>query len=131
VKIDNAHLKTAGDSSFPIGSGAGDDAGGAFETRPAVGGTTAQIGDTSPGDSQAPFQYPVGDPVPSARYTFRKALQFSPSGEVRVNDASQPLQTIVEIGLQPTHGAVVDTNNTNVAAVQITGITGNVKIYRR
>ncbi len=83
------------------------------------------------GSSQAPFRYPVGNPAPTAQYTFTTALQFSPRGEVRLNEASNPLQTIVEIGLQPTHGTVVDARNQNVAAVQITGIAGEATIFRQ
>ena len=121
VKIDNMHLKT-----FPIPT-----AGVTFLTRPAVSGTGAQIGDaTDAGGSQAPFQYPVGNPAPRAQYVFRTAIQFSPSGVARLNDMSQPLQTVMEIGLQPTHGTVVAANSQNVAVVQLTGISGNVEIYK-
>ena len=134
VKIDNVHLKTAGvndpNNVFPIGSGTGS----TFVTRPLVSDTSAlwQVGEIAlaAASSQAPFQYPVGNPAPSSTYTFKTAMQFSPRGEVRMNDASQPLQPILEIGLQPTHGTIPDTANRNVVAVQITGITGNVKIYR-
>lgn len=133
VKIDNVHLKTAG-ATFPIGTGTGT----TFDTRPAVDATdgTAQIGDTSPPDSQTPFQYPVGSPAPTAQYTFKKAIQFSPRGEASVTSFKAPAtkyqpRAIVEIGLQPTHGNAVDVNSKNVVAVQVTGIVSNVKIYRR
>ena len=123
VKIDNVHLQT-----FSIGNGTGV----TFATRPAVSGTMAQIGAAmlSAGSSKAPFQYPVGNPAPAVQYTFKTAIQFSPSGEVRVNDTSQPLQPLVEIGLQPTRGTTVDMNNKNVAVLQVSGIAGNVIIYR-
>lgn len=131
VKINGVHLKTAGTSSaFPIGDGTGM----TFPTRPYLNTKALwQVGDTllQSKSSQAPFQYPVGSPAPTANYTFTTAIQFNPRGEARVNDASQPLQQIIEIGLQPTHGAVVDATNKNVVAVQITGITGDVKIYKR
>jgi prepilin-type N-terminal cleavage/methylation domain-containing protein len=134
VKIENTHLKTAiaNDSVFPIGNGSGL----AFATRPFVnttGNPVWQIGDTAlaAGSSQAPFQFPLGNPAPTAQYTFKTAIQFSPRGEVRVNDASQSVQPIIEVGLQPVHGAKVDAANVNVAAVQITGLAGEVKIYRK
>lgn len=124
VKIDNMHLTAAGNAQFPIGDGTGM----TFDSRPLA----AQVwpANAGSGSSQAPFQYPVGSGA-TAQYTFKTAIQFSPRGEVRVNDASQPVQSVVEIGLQPTHGTVPDANSKNVAAVQITGIAGNVKIYRR
>jgi hypothetical protein len=36
-----------------------------------------------------------------------------------------------EIGLKPTHGTSIDGNNPNIAAIQFSGLGGNVKIYRR
>jgi len=120
VKIDNAHLKT-----FSSETGNSD-----FDTRPAVTGATARIGDVSPPNpSLSPFQYPVTSST--AQYNFTKAIEISPRGEVRVNNTNYSVKPIVEIGLQPTYGTLVDTANRNVAAVQITGVLGNVKIYRR
>ncbi len=131
VKIDNMHLKkaTAGNPTFPIGSGTGV----TLDTRPNVntnGSPVWQIGDidTGTGTTLAQFQYPLGG---TSQYTFKTAIQFSPRGEARLNDITQSLQPIIEIGLQPAHGTTVDTNNKNVAAVQISGIAGNVKTYRR
>ncbi len=123
VKIDNMHLQT-----FAVGNGTGV----TFATRPAANGTAAQIGPAMLASkaSQAPFQYPVGNPAPTAQYTFQTAIQFSPRGEARLDDSSQALKPVLEIGLQPTHGTAVDTNNANVAAVQIAGVTGAVKVYR-
>ena len=67
----------------------------------------------------------------TAQYNFTKAIEISPRGEVRVNNTNYSVKPVVEIGLQPTYGTLVDTANRNVAAVQITGVLGNVKIYRR
>jgi hypothetical protein len=68
-------------------------------------------------------------------------LQFSPRGESRVNGDSYDIRRIVEIGLLQTHGVVVPPAlsgngstryySGNVAAVQITGFSGDVRIYRR
>lgn len=131
LKINNMHLKTAapGDPAFPAAnpnSGGGD-----FQSRPAANDGNSQIGDTTPGTpSSRPFQYPVGSSSAPAQYIFRKAIQFSPRGEARVNNSNYPVTPVIEIGLQPTHGGVVDANAKNVAAIQITGIAGNVTIYR-
>lgn len=130
VKISNMHLKTAvaNDPVFPVGSGTGT----SFDARPAVGGTNAQIGDI-PSDASLAlnlFQYPPGG---TAQYKFKKTIQFNPRGEaaVIVNNVVQPLTPIIEVGLQSTHGNVVDNISRNVSAVQVTGVGGNVAIYRR
>jgi prepilin-type N-terminal cleavage/methylation domain-containing protein len=124
IKIDNVHLAT-----FTDGDGTGPD----FDHRPAATYPTARIGDTTPPDpSLTPFQYPVGNPAPSAQYTFVKAVQFSPRGEARIDNTNYTLKTVAEIGLEPTHGASVPASiPANVVAIQFTGIASDVKIYRR
>ena len=132
TKIENSHLKT-----FTDGSGAGE----SFDTRPLVGTAPrpdldARIGDTTPRSPVSPlqasqFQYPVGGTSPPAQYNFTKIIQFSPSGDSRVANSSYSAKPVVEVGIQPTHGTAPDNNSTNVAAVQLTGVGGDVKIYRR
>ncbi|HZS57144.1 MAG TPA: type II secretion system protein [Bryobacteraceae bacterium] len=131
AKIDNIHLWTHTDAPSGMGSN--------FDTRPNVP-LTSCIGDASPSDSTTPFRYPVGNPAPAAQYTFVKGVQFSPRGEARINNSTVnasgteifPLQMVAEIGLEPTHGASAPGSiPANVAAVQFTGIGGNVTIYRR
>jgi Tfp pilus assembly protein FimT len=134
TKIENSHLKT-----FTDGSGIGD----TFDTRPLVGTAPpqdldARIGDTtpirppqSPGLQSCQFQYPVGSSLPPVQYNFTKIIQFSPSGDARVANNSYSVKTVVEVGIQPTHGTTPDNNSTNLAAVQLTGFGGSVKIYRR
>ena len=134
MTIENVHLKTAssGDADFPVGTGNGD----SFDTRPAVNvtGGLAQIGDTTPPSSITPFPFPTGSASP--QYTFTKVIQFNPRGEAAVTSVKAPAtafqsRPIVEIGLQSTHGSTPDPKNRNVAAIQISGLVGNVKIYRR
>ena len=67
-------------------------------------------------------------PFAVQNYTFYKTIRFTPRGEASIN--GQDLIRVGEIGLRPTHGTTVDTNTPNVAAVQFTGIGGNVRIYR-
>jgi prepilin-type N-terminal cleavage/methylation domain-containing protein len=123
LKIQNAHLTT-----FADGTGTGS----TFDTRPPVTYDTARIGDvTPPSASLTPFQYPVGTPAPMAKYTFLKAIQFSPRGEARINNNNFTLKTAAEVGLKQTHGAAVDTVNPNVVAIQFSAISGDTKIYRR
>jgi len=130
TKIDNIHLAT-----FTDGSGTG----ATFDTRPAVTYDTARIGDLTPPDpSLTPFQYPVGNPAPPAQYQFVKAIEFSPRGEARIDNSNYTLKTVAEVGIVPTHGNTAPTPSPgprqypgNVAAVQFTGVGGNVRIYRR
>ena len=115
TKIDNVHLWTHTDNPSNSGS--------TFDTRPNVAPTYC-IGNSI---STTPFQYPVGSP-----YTFVKAVQFSPGGEARINNSTNSLQTAAEIALEPTHGnAIPGSLPANVVAIQITGVGGNVIIYRR
>jgi hypothetical protein len=143
IKIDDMHLTAFTGSMTGSGNSTGNVA--TFSSRPGpmlLSGSAAtwQIGSVALSGSAVSgpyFQYPVGYPtLPTAQYTFTTAIQFNPRGEARliVPNASspvQPLQTIVEIGLEPTHGTSLVANNQNVAAVQITGIAGNVQIYRQ
>jgi hypothetical protein len=132
TKIDNMHLWTHTDTPLtPTGP--------TFNYRPNVASTYC-IGDTSPSNSTTPFQYPVGNPQPPAQYTFGKAVQFSPTGEARINNSTvnangtavYPLVVAVEIALEPTHGAAAPASiPANVVAVQFTGVGADVKIYRR
>jgi prepilin-type N-terminal cleavage/methylation domain-containing protein len=122
VKMGNVHL-----AAFPDGANTGD----SFDARPAAGSDYARIGGTNPPtSSKFPFQFPVGNPAPTPQYTFVKTLQFNPRGECRVN-STYDLRQVVEIGLQQAHGNILDTRSSNVIAVQITGVAGNAKIYRR
>jgi len=139
VKIENIHL-----GLLPLGTGT--PPGDTFDSRPSP--TPAPVNDSRFGElngsptapttnSQYPFQYPVGSPAPPAQYTFRKTLQFNPRGESNINSGlgvggwTYDVKRIVEVGLQATHGTQVDTISPNLAAVQITGFGGSVKIYRR
>jgi prepilin-type N-terminal cleavage/methylation domain-containing protein len=124
TKLENVHLWTHTDTPSPTGGPT------PFDNRPNVP-LAYCIGDASPTGSTTPFQYPVGNPVPGAQYSFVKVVQFSPRGEARINNDSNSPQTAAEIATQPTHGTTVDTNNPNLAAVQFTGISGDVRIYRR
>ena len=147
VKIDNVHL--------PI-LNPGNNTGDTFGTRPWPSPSPTPANDSRFGEinlsgsaaapttnTQFPFQYPVGSPAPTAQYTFQKTLQFSPRGESIINSgtgvgATYIVKPIVEIGLIQTHGNAVPTATPsagyyagNVAAIQITGFGGSVKIYRR
>ena len=148
VKIDNVHLPL-----FALGTGTGD----TFDARPSpipatdarysrfgelnvLPPNTAPYEVTNGGLTQFPFQYPVGNPVPTWQYRFRRTLRFSPTGECRIN-STYDVRKVVEVGLLQTHGTAVPAPiggtgvnliySGNVIAVQITGFGGSVKIYRR
>jgi prepilin-type N-terminal cleavage/methylation domain-containing protein len=130
TKIDNVHLWTHTDAP----SGTGD----TFDTRPNVGSAYC-IGDVSPVNSTTPFGYPVGNPPPTAQYTFVKAIEFSPHGEARINNSTTtggaeifPRQRVAEIAVEPTHGTALPASvPRDVVAIQFTGIGASVNIYRR
>jgi prepilin-type N-terminal cleavage/methylation domain-containing protein len=71
TKIDNLHLAT-----FTDGSGTGS----TFDTRPPITFNGTQYTIANMANSTTPFQYPVGNPAPTAQYTFVKAVQFGPNG---------------------------------------------------
>jgi prepilin-type N-terminal cleavage/methylation domain-containing protein len=153
VKIDNVHLPLFAMCT----SGCTGDT---FDTRPAlqfdpfgVGYNASRFGElnaaapntapydtTNNGLTKFPFQYPVGNPAPTAQYQFRRTLRFSPTGECRIN-STYDVRAVIEVGLLQTHGTAVPpptggggstfTYAGDVAAVRITGFGGNVKIYRR
>jgi type II secretory pathway pseudopilin PulG len=125
IKLENMHLRT-----FANGTSTGE----TFLTRPAVPGGSpdnARIGDTSPPDSLRYFHYPGAVTEGAAQYFFRKMIQFSPRGECRPQNDNYEMRAVLEVGIQQTHGTTVpglaDPAN---CAVQLTGFSGNVKIYR-
>lgn len=137
TKIDNVHLTTFYDLSTPP---RGTYPSTTFDYRPLVtaGGTQYAIGDTNdtiPPDTGTLFQYPAGSP-----YAFRRAIQFSSAGLAQMinSTTTYPAQPAAEIGLTQTHGDSPPTlvlNNGmyvgNMVAIQLTGLSGNVTIYRK
>jgi prepilin-type N-terminal cleavage/methylation domain-containing protein len=153
VKIDNIHLPLFAMCSETSCTGDTFDTRPVLQPDPFVGRNGSRFGelnslgpDTAPyettnnGLTKFPFQYPVGSPAPPWQYRFRRTLRFSPSGECRIN-STYDVRRVAEIGLLQTHGAAVPAPiggsgsaliyGGNVAAVQITGFGGSVKIYRR
>jgi hypothetical protein len=148
IKIDNIHLPLFAVCTTTC-------TGDTFDTRPPVqfdptaGYNYSRFGElnqaapnTAPYTTPLNFQYPVGNPAPTAQYIFTKLLQFNARGENRVNGDSYNIRRVVEVGLVPTHGSTLPTPTSgagtstavypgNVAAVQISGFGSDVKIYRR
>jgi len=135
VKIDNLHLPL-----FTVGSGGTSDT---FDQRPTLqndpgaGYNDSRFGElndnpTAPTtNSKFPFQYPVGNSAPPSQYTFRRTLQFNPRGEGSIN-STYDVRRVIEIGMVMTHGSTAPTVfSGNAAALQLSGFSGTVKIYRR
>jgi prepilin-type N-terminal cleavage/methylation domain-containing protein len=59
-----------------------------------------------------------------------KWIQFSPRGEAAVPNATTPIAQYSEVPLIPTHGTALG-SNANVVAIQVSGLGGAVKVYRR
>lgn len=56
----------------------------------------------------------------------QRIVQFAPTGQARV---SSSISQLIELGLKPLKGSVPD--EANVAAIQVSGITGQTQVYRR
>jgi prepilin-type N-terminal cleavage/methylation domain-containing protein len=116
VKIPRANLATLNVADVP--------------SRTTVPADAYQVGNIAFDTNSTTFTYPlVATPTQPIQYTFARIIQFSPSGDV-TKIVDTPTQ-LMEIGLRPAHGAVVDTNSTNLVAIQIAGIGGQTRIYRR
>lgn len=124
TKLENVHMVDIG---APLGGDSN-----SLEGRPAFpyddsdarnagNSRSARISSESSDSSRFPF---VG-----TSYTFHKTIRFNPRGEGTVN--GNDLRPYVEIGLRPTYGKTVNNDTPNVVAIQMTGIAGNVKIFRR
>jgi Tfp pilus assembly protein FimT len=116
VKLANAHLDTLASTAI---------------SRPVISSTEYQVGSPAFGESDSgtpnltTYNYPI---TGTAQYTFAKIIQFSPQGDA-TKIVDSPTQ-LMEIGLRPAHGNVVDAGSKNLVALQITGIGGLVQIYR-
>jgi type II secretory pathway pseudopilin PulG len=69
--------------------------------------------------------------------TFNKWIQFSPRGEALIHGGDFKIVKAAEVGVLPTHGAILAVTQSgnlwlgNAAAIQISGLGGDVRIYRR
>ena len=69
-------------------------------------------------------------PFTAQGYTFYKTVRFNPRGEANIN-STYSLRPVAEIGLRPAHGTRVDSSSRNIAAIQLSGIAGKVKVFRQ
>jgi type II secretory pathway pseudopilin PulG len=117
ITLNNVHI---GDTGVPSNDGT------EFESRPAI---DADHRISSSADTPYPFTV--------QQVTFNKWIQFSPRGEALLHGGTFSVVSYSEVGLLPTHGAtlaVTQSGNVylgNLAAIQVSGYGGSVRIYRR
>ena len=118
MRLENAHI---GDTGAPTNDGTD------FESRAAVN-INYRIG--AAGSAYDSDYYFIGQGT-----QFDRWIRFSPRGEAVVKGGSTQITQYVEVGLLPTHGTVLAAStgpaSGNLAAIQISGFGGQVRIYRR
>ena len=97
-------------------------------TRPTVSSASYQMGNSACA-SVTPFDWPISSAIGSGQYSFQKVVNFDPQGIARIQYATErdAIVEYMDIGLQQTHGTTV---SSNVAAIQIDGMSGTTRIYR-
>ena len=115
--INNIHI---GDTGVPAGGTI------EFENRPSVD-SDHRIS-SSP---DTPYPFTVQQTL------FNKWIQFNPRGEALVNGGGFTIVNYAEVGVLPTRGTTLTVTQSgnvwlgNLAAIQISGYGGNVRVYRR
>jgi hypothetical protein len=110
--------------------------------RPALGTYYYDLSNASYGISSTSFGWPLGTVIsingsPKPQYKFSKVIEFDPQGSARFictnNTSSYPdaIPLYLEIGLQPSYGGTAaGPQGSQIAAIQISGLSGAVHIYR-
>jgi prepilin-type N-terminal cleavage/methylation domain-containing protein len=112
IQLQNSHI---GDTGAPTNDGT------EFESRPNV---SSPFRMSSAGTTPHPFTV--------QGTTFNEWIQFSPRGEALVNGGSTNITRYIEVGIIPTHGATaLSPTPKNIVAIQVGGLEGGAKIYRR
>jgi hypothetical protein len=118
MRLENAHI---GDTGTPTPDGTD------FESRTGVN-INYRIG-------AAGTQYDSDYYFIEQRTQFDRWIRFSPRGEAVVKGGNTQIAQYAEVGLLPTHGTIlaasVNPASGNVVAIQISGLGGDVRIYRR
>lgn len=109
IHLENSHI---GDTGVPTNNGT------EFEGRPNVASVYRV---SASGDTAHPFTV--------QGTTFNRWIQFSPRGEAVVKGGGTQIAQYAEVGLLPTRGTTL--LEPNIAAIQISGFGGSVRIYRR
>jgi prepilin-type N-terminal cleavage/methylation domain-containing protein len=110
VRIDNIDI---GNTGVPTNDGTD------FESRPAVDPAYRV---SASGDTDYPFTV--------QETPFNRWIRFSPRGEAVVKGGETQIARYAEVGVLPTHGMAL-APTPNIVAIQISGLGGDVRIYRR
>jgi prepilin-type N-terminal cleavage/methylation domain-containing protein len=110
LRIDNIDI---GDTGVPTNDGT------EFGNRPAVDSAYRV---SASGDTDYPFVV--------QQVTFKRWIRFSPRGEAVVKGGATQIARYAEVGVLPTYGTTLAVTP-NIAAIQISGLGGSVRIYRR
>jgi hypothetical protein len=100
--------------------------------RPALSSSSDLINGPSI-QSETPLAYPLGSPLTGGQYTFNRVIYFDPTGASHMQlptTTSGEIDPYLEVDLQPTHGTSVQSTAANLAAIQIDGMTGAIRVYR-
>lgn len=93
----------------------------ALSTPAGFSGMASSDGDLATGSGSAEFTF---GPASSGGGKFDRVIEFGPKGGARVNPAT--ISRWLQLGLVPVKG-----NAANDAAIQVAGLTGQVRIFRR
>jgi prepilin-type N-terminal cleavage/methylation domain-containing protein len=117
--FENTHLVTS------------DDASSISATKSMIRPAASLVLGTSSSDSVTQFGWPITSAAGSGQRTFTKVINFDPLGVVRLQQASNTdnVPNYIEIDLVRSHGNAATTSS-NVAAIQIDGMTGSTRVYR-
>jgi len=104
--------------------------------RPAVD-SAYRLG-SSTSTSATPFAWPLGRSLGAGQYNFTLVIQFDPQGSARIllPGHGDAIPKGIEIGLKPSRGniapdpATTEGGGGDQAAIQITGVSGAVHVYR-
>jgi len=110
VRIDNVDI---GDTGVPTNDGT------EFGNRPPVDPAYRV---SASGNTDYPFT--------AQQVTFNRWIRFSPRGEAIVKGGATQIARYAEVGVLPTYGTTLAATP-NIAAIQISGFGGDVRIYRR
>ncbi|XHR29805.1 MAG: Tfp pilus assembly protein FimT/FimU [Chthoniobacteraceae bacterium] len=89
-----------------------------------AGRETTGVNDISASSLDAQFSLPIGGvSINGQPPVFTELIQFSPQGDAKITSTASRW---IEIGLQAPH----DKNGTNIAILQINGLTGQLRIFR-
>lgn len=86
--------------------------------------------------SVTPFSWPLGTALQSGQYNFGKVIQIDPQGVARIQSATSQdaIPDHIEIDLQLAHGSMIPPTPASptgaIAAIQIDGMSGAIRIYR-